>query len=150
MVEQTERNRLEQRRAEFAYRYAQEGSELDKNNKVDKAYKSYTKKIPMLIKTNGLGATFAFVKAKSNTNRLKRDHAYQIIYTQTTNWLRKSMPHIFHNEKGEPLENQDLVYIFITQNSPIYRQIAVEVLAFFTWLKRFAEGLIEGEDIEGD
>jgi len=145
---QPKRNILEQRRAEFAYQCAEEGSNL--NEKVAKAYKSYAKKIPMLVKINGLGATFAFVKAKASNDNSRRDYAYEVIYTQIEKWLKKSMPHIFQDEQGKPLKNQDLVYVFITKNSFIYRQIAVEVLAFFTWLKRFAEGLIEGEDVNGD
>lgn len=146
MTQQSARQILSQQRAKWAYEFAEEGSKLNKNKKVDRAYKSYTKKIPMLIKTNGLGATFAFVKAKANKDTSKRDHAYEVIYKQTERWLRETMPHIFQDKQGKPLKNQDLVYVFITQESHEYRQIAVEVLAFFTWLKRFAEGLIEGED----
>ncbi len=142
MTQQSVRQVLSQQRAKSAYEFAEKGSKL--GEKVAKAYKSYTKKIPMLIKTNGLSATFAFVKAKANKDTSKRDHAYKIIYEQTEEWLRETMPHIFQDKDGKPLKNQDLVYIFITQDSPIYRQIAVEVLALFTWLKRFAEGLIEG------
>ena len=37
-------------------------------------------------------------------------------------------------------------YNSITQNSNEYRAITNEVMALFTWLRRFAEGLIEGEE----
>lgn len=144
MEKQPKRNVLEQGRAKLAYEFAEKGSKLHKE--VGKAYRSYTKKIPMLVKTNGLGATFAFIKSKADKkDESKRDHAYEIIYKQTEEWLRKQMPKIFQKEDGKPLENQDLVYVFITQDSYTYRQITVEVIAFFTWLRRFAEGLIEGE-----
>jgi CRISPR-associated protein Cmr5 len=51
---------LEQGRAKFAYECASKGSQQP----TKKEYKSHVKKIPMLIKTNGLGSTFAFVKSK--------------------------------------------------------------------------------------
>jgi CRISPR-associated protein Cmr5 len=141
---------LEQQRAKRAYEFAEQGKKLsEKGKKVDKAYKSYVKKIPMLIKTNGLGATFAFIKAKSKTDQSKKEYAYHLIYQQVSEWLKERMPYL-QDENGNNLSEQDLVYIIISQNSDIYRQITVEVLAFFSWLKRFSEGLIEGEDVQND
>ena len=65
---------LEQGRAEFAYKYAEAGKKLGSE------YKAYVKKIPMLIKTNGLGATFAFIKSKGGKT-------YDLIHKQTFEWL---------------------------------------------------------------
>jgi CRISPR-associated protein Cmr5 len=141
MANQSKIKNLAQRQAKQAYEFAEAGSKLNKEKKVDKAYKSYVKKIPMLIKTNGLGATFAFVKAKAKSDKSKKEYAYNLIYQQTEKWLKERMPYIFKDD-----DDKDLVYIFINQNSDIYRQITVEVLALFTWLRRFAEGLIEEED----
>jgi len=127
---------LEQGRAKSAYECAVEGGDIKKK----KEYKSYVKKIPMLIKTNGLGATFAFIKSKSSTDENKPGYAYDLIYKQTKDWLKKDEKKLL--DIGD--EN-DLVEQIISLDSPEYRTVTIEVLAFFNWLRKFAEGLIEGE-----
>lgn len=128
--------KLEQGRAEFAYKCAENGAQINKK----KEYKSYVKKIPMLVKTNGLGAALAFVKAKSDKNKDKHGYAYHLIYEQTTGWLKQEPKGLISGR----LENEDLAKVLTDLNSPEYRAVTNEVLAFFVWLKRFAEGLIEG------
>jgi CRISPR-associated protein Cmr5 len=122
----TVRKKLENGRALFAYECAEKGSKSSK----PKEYKSYVKKIPMLIKTNGLGATYAFIKSKGGT--------YDIIYNQTSEWLKKDEKNLLNLSN-----NTDLVRAIIDCESDKYRAVTVEVLAFFNWLRRFAEGLIE-------
>jgi len=117
---------IEQGRAKFAYECAEEGAKLGKE------YKSHVRKIPMMIKTNGLGATFAFVYSKSN-----KDEAYKKIYEQTGNWLK---------QKGYITNPVNLAEEIVSCESLKYRMLTIEVLAFFNWLHRFADGLIEGED----
>jgi len=117
----------EQERASKAYEFANAGSKLDKK-KADE-YKSYAKKIPMLIKTNGLGATFAFMKSKGGT--------YQLLYNQTFQWLKENP--LFEDFK----DGDELVEILINMDSSKYRAATVEVLALFAWIRRFAEGLIK-------
>lgn len=128
---------IERQRAQVAYKCAEEGKSLPKS----KEYKAYVKKIPMLIKTNGLGATFAFVKSKSENDKDKAGYAYSLIYNQTTEWLKQEPKGII----SDKVKNNDLVKVLINLNSDEYRAVTNEVLAFFVWLKRFAEGLIEGE-----
>ncbi len=136
--------RSEQVRASKAYEFAQTGEKLGggkktiskdnsttiEDSKDAKEYKAYVKKIPMMIKSNGLGATLAFVKSKE-----KKKEAYQLIYKQLAEWL------IFK----ELIANGDLVKEVIDKSSSEYRMITVETLALFNWLRRFAEGLIQGE-----
>lgn len=116
---------LEKERSQFAYKCV-----VDANTKkeIKKDYKSYVKKIPMMILNNGLGATFAFVYSKK-----KSGNAYELIYKQTNDWLNKD-------------SKEDLVKWIIDKNSQEYRATTNEVLALFNWLKRFADGMIEGED----
>jgi CRISPR-associated protein Cmr5 len=141
---------IEQGRANYAYKCAIVGKGL--NTKVDKAYKAYAKKIPMLVKSNGLGATFAFIFSKmKKTENEKRDYAYWIIYDQTNHWLRVEKESIFPfipkiDENGRPIEFADALILL---NSTEYRAVTVEIISFFTWLRRFAEGLIEGDDEQG-
>lgn len=120
---------LEGGRAAFAYKCALEGKSLGKD------YKSHVKKIPMMIKTNGLGATFAYLKSKNDKP------TYKELYRQTHDWLNKNFAFgdIFP-------QNADLVEVFIKLDSYTYRAVTIEVLAFFNWLKRFSDGLIEKEE----
>ena len=120
-------NKLENGRAAYAYQCAEEGAGLDKK----KEYKSYVKKIPMLIKTNGLGATVAFIKSKGGT--------YDTIYTQLTGWFKKE-------ENPMSFEVKELAKDLCEMDSQQYRAITKETLAFFNWLRRFADGLIEGDE----
>ena len=117
---------IEQKRADYAYECAIEGSTCAK----PKEYKSYVKKLPMLVKTNGLGAAFAFVFSKG-----KDGNTYELIYGQTAEWIKTKYPF-----------TGDFSKFLITQNSNEYRAITNEVISLFTWLRRFAEGLIEGDD----
>jgi len=122
---------IEQGRAKFAYECAEKG----KDSKKPKEYKSYSKKIPMYIKTNGLGSTFAFIKSKGGT--------YDLIYQQVTEWLKDEPKQLI----SDRLKNgEDLEAVIISLNSPEYRALTIEVLAFFNWLRRFADGLIEGDE----
>ena len=123
---------LEQGRAKFAYDCAVDGSNIDKK----KEYKSYVKKLPLLIKTNGLGSAIAFVSAKSENVASKKGYAYYKLYQHLVEWLKKS--------GTISLQNDELTNYIVSQPSQNYRHITIEVLAFMTWLKRFTEGLIEG------
>jgi len=112
----------------------------------------------MWIKTNGVGAAFAFILSKRENSSKKingqnyqpgehKDHpqnAYGLLYDQITNWLKSDSKKFLLRGK----EDQDLVKTLTELKSHEYRAVTVEVLAFLNWLRRFAEGLIEGEDTE--
>lgn len=161
---------IEQGRAKFAYECAKEGQTISKgiclyreiNYKQDDKYASHIQKIPMLVKTNGMGATIAFIFSKRETKTKEVNgkkfppgtkdnpqNAYDLIYQQMIAWLAKEPKHLIadklasHNGK-----RNEFVDVLVTLESPLYRAVTVEVLSFFTWLKRFAEGLIEGESKE--
>ena len=145
------RQGIEQGRATAPYKYAEAGKELGRGpktkdgNKVEdsaeaKEYKSYTRKIPMMIKTNGLGSALAFVKSK------QKKEAYKKIYDQLSEWLMQeciTTAFLFNRKDAELVEE------VIKLPSHEYRAVTMETLALMTWLRRFAEGLIQGE-AEGD
>ncbi len=123
---------LENQRAEFALECVKKAGQ--KNFRTE--YKSHVKKIPVLIKTNGLGNTLAYVLSKRSNSK-----AYDLIYQQLSKWLHK--PEI----SCEVLPAQaDLLTFVVAQPTSIYRQITTETLALLTWFKRLADGMIEGED----
>lgn len=135
----TKRMTLEQGRAAKAYRFAEAGAKLSKK----KEYKSYVKKLPMLIKTNGLGAAMAFIFAKGSKNGLpKTSEPWGLIYSQIEEWLME-------DEKCKrnliKVEKNRLAYSLTLMDSYTYRAVTIEVLALLTWVRRFAEALIAGE-----
>ena len=117
---------IEQGRAKFAYDCVEKA-------KNDKKYKGHIKKIPAYITANGLGATLAFIFGKDDT--------YKTIYSHIESWLREDQKKLIE------LSGQKKLVAEITNiDSTQYRAITIEVLAFVNWLRRFADGLIEGED----
>jgi CRISPR-associated protein Cmr5 len=129
--------KLENGRAEFAYGCVENAIQtFQSERKKQKEYKSYVKKIPSMILSNGLGQTLAFVKAKSKTG-----NAYDLIYKQLTKYMKSE-----HTTRiSMPQNENDLAKWAISENPEKYRYITQEILAFLQWLKRFAEGLIEEE-----
>jgi CRISPR-associated protein Cmr5 len=125
---------LEQGRAKFAYERAEKAS---KNNAISKEYKSYAKQLPMMIKSHGLGASLAFALSKSKSNEKT---AWGTLYKDIHDWLLSSNNSLLKN-----IQSADLSEKVIELDSQSYRALTIEVLAFLNWLRRFAEGLIEGE-----
>ena len=77
---------LENGRASVAYKFAEEGKSVPEGYEYkDTEYKSYVKKMSVLIKTNGLGQTLAFIKSKRKKEEKKKKNAYDLIYSQIGN-----------------------------------------------------------------
>lgn len=134
------RSGIEGNRAKFAYEQVKRV--LEKNSNIKSEYKSYVKRIPMLIQTNGLGATFAFVKSKSNSNdSSNRSNAYKVIYDQVSEWIRNDAKQLIELKKED-----DLIEKIIQVPSSTYRALTTEIISLFKWLRRFADGLIEDDN----
>lgn len=96
------------------------------------AYNSWVKKVPVLILTNGLGQTLAFLKSKGKGER-------ELLYEHISVWLKTQ-------KLWSPQAQQktDLLERLINESSATYRRATLETLAFLNWLKRFADALLEG------
>lgn len=121
---------VEQGRASFAYKRVNDTVGQPWSSE----YKSYLKKLPMYIKTNGLGATFAFIFNKKGNEGKKR--AYQRIYEDCTEWLKADPKEIFN------IGNKELMLYILELKSPEYRALTNEIIALAKWMGRFADGLI--------
>jgi CRISPR-associated protein Cmr5 len=124
----TQRQLLEQGRAKHAFDAASEA--VKRADKSD--YKSYTKKVPMLIKTNGLGATVAFMNSKGK--------AYKSILDNLESWFNTD-PKFSTIYRG--LGGDGLVQKIMNCETTNYRALTTEAMAYLGWLKRFADGLIK-------
>lgn len=129
--------KLEQGRAEFAYRCVEE-VKASKDH-IQKNYRSYARKLPQMILSNGLGQTIAFVYAKKENG-----DAYDLIYKHLTEYLKSECVASIRM----PNNQNELIEWIISLNSYNYRHLTEEILAFLKWLKRFAEGMIEAEEEE--
>lgn len=128
MAEQlTKRNTLEQGRAAHAYQSAKDTQ--------TKEYRSAVKKLPMYIKTNGLGAALAFYNGK-------KDH-HKKIYDRLSDWLCSETSVV-----KDFVTKGDLVEQLVSLDSQKYRAITVEVMAYLNWLRRFADGFKKPEETE--
>jgi len=111
----------------------QENNEVDavKNAQSNKEkFRSHIKDVPMMIMTNGLAAAFAFVFSKQ-----QKDQAYHHIENITKDWLK--------NEGIIEIEDDEQFHeVLIKQNPEQYRRCTREIMALYTWLKRYADGLI--------
>lgn len=123
---------INQARAKFAYEKVKEVTDWT-NGDVEKKkeFKSHVKDIPMMIKTNGLAATYAFVFSKQQ----KKD--YEAIMTITQGWL------VEKQKLFELVDGQDFHKTLMSLDQYQYRLAAREIIALFTWLKRYADGLIQ-------
>ena len=125
---------IEQGRAKYAFE-AVNGISRNGSEDLKKKYKSAAKKLPVLIKTNGLGQTLAFIK--------ERNQGYDKLYDQIGNWLQ--------TEDAKKLVPQgELVERVIQLQSSVYRQVTVETLALLNWIRRFVDGLMKNVEEEDD
>lgn len=126
MSDKSSRLQLERRRAENAFQSAMEA----KTKVYAEEYKSLVRKTPMRIKTCGLCATISFMFSKG-----KKENAHSLLYTQLGKWLTQSQ--FLTAQSGE------MVHDLILLENAEYRAASNESLAFFAWLRRFSDGLIE-------
>lgn len=124
------RQQLEQGRANTAYKRVKDFVESKPGKSTMDEYKSYSKKFPMMVKTNGLGAALAFIKSKQKK-------AYNRLYDDLTEWLKEDHKKIIDLSHGDLLEK-----VVNIDDSAKYRAVSNEVLAFMNWHRRFTEGMI--------
>ena len=122
---------LSRNRAEKAFKYVQEIK--GDHDSIAKKYKSLVRKTPMRIKTNGLGATLAFVFSKK-----KGENQHALLYKHLEDWLNE-------NDMLEGAGDELVEKIVAMENAKL-RVVTNELLAFLTWLRRFVDGIIEGEE----
>ena len=133
---------IELGRAKYAFD-AVNGISQNCSDDLKKKYKTAAKKLPVLIKTNGLGQTLAFVKSKGEKEQKKEKNGYDKLYDQIGNWLQ--------TEDAKRLVPQgELVEQVIQLQSPAYRQVTVETLALLNWIRRFVDGLMKDVKVDND
>jgi CRISPR-associated protein Cmr5 len=132
MAQLSRQQTIEQQRASKAWELVNRVKQGARSSKEQKEYNSWVKKVPVLILTNGLGQTVAFLKSKS-------DREKQLLYEHLSAWLMGQV-----SWSAQAQQKTDLIDRLIHESSTNYRRATLEALAFLNWLKRFADALLEG------
>ena len=131
---------VDQQRAGHALAWlkAQKDNDATKNTEL----KSYLRRMPVMIQTNGFGQTVAFYYSKKNASA-----AYGAIYQLLEDWLCKVGPRRVYNDKSEaPI----LLSALTAGSRSDYMQAAAEARSLLVWAKRFADALlVEAEEDNG-
>lgn len=103
----------------------------DHQKQIPKKFGGQAKKLPVRIMASGLGQALAFLKAK--------DYAPGLV-AELSDWVAQRIP----TRANDP---RDLLERIVKGDSEFLRRATDEVLAYLTWLNRFAEakGLTEGD-----
>jgi CRISPR-associated protein Cmr5 len=126
---------LEQKRAEQAWECVQKVTK--KSQEFKKKYGSLARKVPMLVLTNGLGQTLAFLKAKGKSDPADE---HTVLFRHLSDWVLSQVA------PNTTASNGDLLQWVLHNDSVAYRRATTEALAFLNWLKRFAEAELPTEE----
>lgn len=132
----TVRQTVENGRAAFAFKKVKTMVEQHAHDeRFLKEYRSYIKKMPAMVQVNGLGQTLAFYYSKNG--------AYKQIYHDLAVWVSASMEGLINQYRQEG--NQEFIEILVNMPSGDYRLVTMEILAILNWMRRFADGMIQGD-----
>lgn len=123
---------IEQERAQAAWEAVAAFKSRHNKDERDR-YAALAKKFPMMVLTNGLGQTLAFLRAKGKTE-------HQALYHDFSAWVSKQ---IYQRNDDKLLERLMGVEPGVRGDSNTYRRALVETLAFAAWLKRFVEAELD-------
>lgn len=126
--------KIENGRAAFAFDVV-ENTLRDANFDGRNNYKSYIKKMPMMINVNGLAQTLAFYFSKGT-----KDMHWKI-YKNLEQWIKEHYSEQL-NLGRENLE-KEFIELVINLERENYRMVTVEILNILNWMDRFVVGLIQ-------
>jgi CRISPR-associated protein Cmr5 len=124
---------LDQQRARHAWTAVQDVASRSEDFK--KKYGSLARRVPMLILTNGLGPTLAFLRSKGKNDP---HDAHTVLAGHLSTWVLSQI--------ASGAQNQTLLDWVLNHDSHDYRRATAEALAYLVWLKRFAEAELPTEE----
>lgn len=121
-------------------------SSVLENTKVNsKKYKTLVKKVPVMIQKNGLMNTMAFTLSKMKDETSEHEE----VLKQMIEWSKQSSRTVFRDQRRDDSNAEGYVEYMnrvFRLTSKEYRLLTQEMITLFSWMKRFADGLIEGEE----
>lgn len=127
---------IEQRRAAFALERIGKIKETIKHGE----FRSYSRALPAMIHTNGLGQAMAFCKSKAQS---KNGKTYGALYDILSDWLTRD---------GQPLSpsnaatSRDLLECMAKVDMYYYRVAQAEALALMEWVRKFAVAFLDKKE----
>lgn len=135
----TRRQNVEQERGKQAWEDVREIKNLEDEDR-EKKYRALARGLNAMIQINGLGQTLGFMYAKGSKDwrekRKKNEHFY--LLRHLTHWMHRHFNTAIADSTDAKIDGF-LDWITRTATSADYRRATTEVLAFGTWLSRFAE-----------
>ncbi len=126
---------LDQRRAQHAWQAVERARNLKDSND----FAREAKRLPIRIKTAGLGQALAFLHAKGKDGE---DHRSQLL-KELGDWILKERKLAAHSPCKDAL-----LQAIINGNANLLRRATEEALLYLQWLTRFSEAeLGTGEDV---
>lgn len=132
---------LDQRRAQHAWRSVEGARSLGKEDR--KNFAREAKRLPVRIKTAGLGQSLAFLAAKSNDG----DHRIRLL-TELGDWIL-SERRLAPRPAGSGDRNA-LIQTIIAGDADLLRQVTEEALLYLQWLTRFSEAEFKPDEDDTD
>jgi CRISPR-associated protein Cmr5 len=128
---------IDQDRANYAWDCINKIKSLNEEP-LEKKYRSFVNKSSALVLTNGLGNTLAFYRSKYEGTSPEAQ-AYKNLYKHIDDWLKKQF-----------IIDQDVTQWILSEKTSSLDVIRAtkEVLAFISWLKRFAAAELKGDETE--
>jgi CRISPR-associated protein Cmr5 len=145
------RQNIEQERARVAWQQVL-GIKNDRTTSaLQKEYRTQVRKLNAMIQINGLGQALGFHYAKSEakpkegqTGPRKTEHYH--LLDHLSQWMRTHFKAKNSDQIGPDFDGLLHWVTHEDTNSADYRRATTECLAFGTWLSRFAEAELEGDD----
>ena len=132
--------------AKFALECVDDVIKNDKTNKIinSKDYKTLVKKMNVLIQKNGMIGTLVFLLSKSIKNKHHKEVLKNMRY-----WCEKDIKLDFLEKKGlkdtSKMDDTQFIEKITGLTSREYLVLTQEMMNLFGWLKRFSDGMIEGD-----
>ena len=125
---------LDQRRAQHAWKAVERAGQLPQKDAKDFAREA--KRLPIRIKTAGLGQALAFLNAKAKPDKDGADYRSQLL-RELGDWLLKDRG-LAPRPKGSDGRNA-VIQAIICGDATLLRRATEEALFYLQWLTRFSE-----------
>lgn len=130
---------LDQRRARHAWKAVERACGL--HDAAD--YARETKRLPVRIRTSGLGQALAFVNAKAGSEKERGKNARIVLLEDLGDWLlvRRRLAAV----PAGGVERKSVMTMIVDGDAGLLRRATEEALLYLQWLTRFCEAEI-GDD----
>lgn len=134
---------IEQQRASFALEAIERALQRPETaHYAHKEVKSYVRRLPAMIQSNGFGQALAFYYSKRENYA-----AYGVVYQMIEDWLCQSGQVYATTERSSPPPR--LLRAMVSSDQVAYRRAQAETMALLLWLKKFSEALIRSNNPQG-